>query len=89
MSLKFNENRSVDSRYLHVPIKYCNQVPSNGSKEFVLIDCVGRYYVAAWRNENTCRVGMTFLVPRVERNGNIGFMYKNKFYKLNGSGWVL
>lgn len=89
MSKKFTKNRSVDWRYLHVPLKYCNKVPcDNINKEFVLIDDYGKNFLAGYRNNETCRVGRTFLVKKIIKNKNTGFIYKGKFYKLNNSGWV-
>ena len=90
MSLKFEKGRSVNWKYLHIPMMYCGEVPNtNKNKNFVLIDDLGKHYVASWRNCDTCRTGMTFLVKKVFKKGKFGFEYKGKFYKLGNTGWVI
>ena len=134
MSKKFGKNRSVDWRYLHVPLKYmtnfkggancdraikyreetyeewkssmlkawgdiydtpekiekqlskeafesirkwnkengfdANQilVDEGRDKTLVIIDFYGKNALVAFRNNNTCKVGMTHLCPVVKKN---------------------
>lgn len=53
------------------------------------MDFMGKNLLCAWRNNNTCKVGMPFLCRRIIKKGKSGFMYKNKFYSLETKyGWV-
>lgn len=83
MSLKFDKNRSVHPLYLSVPLTYTRiKHPQNLAKELVLVDWVGRNYVAAWRNEDRCNIGLTFLVKAESRNGKPGFIFKDKWHSI-------
>lgn len=85
MSQKFGKGRSVEIAYMSVPLKYTSIKHANNSdKELVLIDDFGKHYVAAYRNNKTCKIGIHFLLKRTEN----GFIFKGKEYKHNGSGWV-
>lgn len=89
MSKKFDKNRSVDYRYLACPLKYTNIFhPNNHNKELVLLDQLGKSYTAAWRNDKTNKIGITFLLKIDKVNGKNGFWFKDKFYSHNRSGWV-
>lgn len=71
------------------PIKYCTEVPNSKDSSFVIMDFMGKNLLCAWRNNNTCKVGMPFLCRRIIKKGKSGFMYKNKFYSLETKyGWV-
>lgn len=146
MSNKFEKNRSVDWRYLHVPLKYllnfkganCDRYPKyreesyeewkNSMKEWYIrnnwyeenseelekelskevfegvkeqqkkwghepkqilvdkgrnktlciIDFYGKNALVAWRNNDTCKVGMTKICPIVIKNGKSYIRYKGK-----------
>ena len=82
MSLKFNKNRSVDLLYCKIPLKYTGIIHPN--KELVLMDSLGSYYSAAWRNNKRNTIGIEFLLKKIP----CGFIFKDKKYKHNGSGWV-
>jgi len=85
MSKKFEKNREVNYGYVHVPLRYTGiKHRNNSNKELVLVDDYGKHYVAAYRNNETCRVGITFLLKKT----NGGFLFKDKEYKHNCSGWV-
>lgn len=151
MSKKFEKNRSVDWRYLHVPVKYltnfkgganCNRYDKyryetyeewkedfswlydtqeeidkylskesyekakqfakkngNGLKEIlvkkgrdkslVIIDFYGKNALVAWRNNNTCKVGMTKLCPCYKKKRQWYIKYRDKEILIsNNSGWV-
>lgn len=79
---KFEKYRSVHESYWRVPIKYCTEVPNSKDSSFVIMDFMGKNLLCAWRNNNTCKVGMPFLCRRIIKKGKSGFMYKNKFYSL-------
>lgn len=86
MSLKFEKDRSVSPQYAKIPLRYTSiNHPNNADKELVLMDYFGKHYVAAWRNNNTDKIGITFLLKSTPG----GFMYKDKEYKHNRSGWVI
>ncbi len=82
MSNKFEDNRSVDERYLKIPLRYTGILnPSNNNRELILIDFLGDNYLAAYRNHHTGRIGRTFLLKAIEN----GFIFKDKKYKFNGN----
>lgn len=63
--------------------------PNSKDSSFVIMDFMGKSLLCAWRNNNTCKVGMPFLCRRIIKKGKSGFMYKNKFYSLETKyGWV-
>ena len=47
---------------------------NNANKELVLMDRLGKSYSACWRNHETCKVGIEFLVKSVKG----GFIFKDK-----------
>lgn len=82
----YGEDKVLQQR---VPIKYCTEVPNSKDSSFVIMDFMGKSLLCAWRNNNTCKVGMPFLCRRIIKKGKSGFMYKNKFYSLETKyGWV-
>nr|DAN43752.1 MAG TPA: hypothetical protein [Caudoviricetes sp.] len=89
MSHKFSKNRKVDKKYYTIPMKYCLNVPTSSSKDFVILDDYGKFYACAWRNSDTGRVGISFLCRKVYKKHDIGFIYKDKFYSVKTSGWVI
>lgn len=87
MSQKFGKDRSVDFGYHAIPLKYTGIInPKNSDKELVLMDYFGKHYSAAWRNNKTNKVGITFLLRTIEG----GFVFKDKEYlhKDSGKGFV-
>lgn len=156
MSKKFEKNRSVDLRYLHVPLKYltnfkganCNRYPKykeetyeewrdsmrkwlienewydtqeeierettkevfeavmkqqkewgispktilvdkGRDKTLCIIDFYGKNALVAWRNNNTCKIGMTKLCPCYKKKGKWYINYKGKEILIsNKGGWV-
>lgn len=150
MSKKFDKNRSVDWRYLHVPLKYitnfkgganCDRAPKyryetyeewkqgmidhfdwfydteekkaeltkecyekvkegrigvkqilvkeGRDKSLVIIDFYGKNALVAWRNNNTCKVGMTRLCPCYKKKKQWYIKYKDKEILIsNNGGWV-
>ena len=85
MSKKFEKDRSVYYGYQHVPLRYTGIYHSkNPKKELVLVDDYGKHYIAAYRNKDTCRVGITFLLKKTDK----GFIFKDKEYKNGRGGWV-
>ena len=156
MSKKFEKNRSVDWRYLHVPVKYLTNfkggenhyrapkyreetyeewkagmiksfgyiydtpekiekelskevfegvrkwqrendynikeilVDEGKDKTLCIIDFYGKNAVVAWRNNKTCKVGITRLCPCYKKKGKWYIKYKDKEILIsNDSGWVL
>lgn len=155
MSKKFDKNRSVDWRYLHVPLKYitnfkggsnCDRadryrketyeewkedmikhfsyiydsqevidkeltkecfehiqkwedengylgkrilVKEGRDKSLCIIDFYGKNALVAWRNNKTCKVGMTRLCPCYKKKNQWYIKYKDKEILIsNNSGWV-
>ena len=149
MSKKFNKNRSVDPRYLNVPVKYITSEKVKGANEggadkyeyesyeewrqglidqfgdvsdfsresyekikqhykdegiitrnhklvkkakdksLCVIDFYGKNALVAWRNNNTCKVGMTKLCPVLQQHGKSYIKYKDKLILISdASGWV-
>lgn len=86
--IKFEKDRSVNPSYYRVPLKYCLNVKGEPNKEFVIIDINGKNAICAWRNTDTCKIGITFTCRLTRRNNKLGFIYKDKFVNLNNSGWV-
>lgn len=89
MSKKFSKNREVNNHYLSIPLKYCFNVPTSNGKDFTIIDDYGKFFLCAWRNSDTAKAGMTFLCRKVFKKSTVGFLYKDKFYPLGKSGWVI
>jgi len=89
MSKKFEKNRSISSAYFAIPLYYTGiKHHNNNDKELVLIDDYGNHYVAAYRNNSLCKVGIHFILKKEMKNGKSGFIFKNKFFPLNEYGWV-
>lgn len=65
------------------------QITKKAGFDFVIMDIMGRNMVCAWRNSYTGKVGRSFLCRRTIKNGKVGFIYKDKFYELDGYGWVI
>lgn len=156
MSKKFGKNRSVDWRYLHVPLKYLlnfkggknhfrapkyreesyeewksgmiksfgyiydtpEKIEKELSKEafegvrkwqrendrnikeilvdkgkdktLCIIDFYGKNALVAWRNNLSCKIGMTKLCPCYEKKGKWYINYKGKEILIStNSGWVI
>ena len=90
MSKKFHKYRSVTFDYFAVLIFYPYIMHRNNkNKELVLLDDYGQHFVAAYRNNATCRIGMHFLLKKINTKKQYGFIFKDKFYSLRTrSGWV-
>lgn len=89
MSQKFEKNRSVDFRYLAVPMCYTGiKHRHDAKKELVLIDFLHNHWIAAYRSDRTQRVGRTFKLPLGEKNGKPGFYHRGKLYTYSKGGWV-
>ena len=86
MSEKFKKNRSVDETYMNIPLRYTSILhPQNKNRELVLIDKLGDNYLAAYRNNITCKVGRTFLLKALDN----GFVFKDKGYHFNGNNGLV
>ncbi|MDR2835867.1 MAG: hypothetical protein LBV69_06700 [Bacteroidales bacterium] len=89
MSKKFEKNRSVSFSYFAIPLYYTGiKHPNNNDKELVLIDDYSRHYLAAYRNNSLCKVGIHFILKKEMENGKSGFIFKGKFFQLRKYGWV-
>lgn len=59
-------------------------------KTLTIVDFYGKNALVAWRNNNTCKMGMTRLCPIVHKHGKVYIDYKGKLILIsNNSGWVL
>ena len=59
-------------------------------KTLTIVDFYGKNALVAWRNNNTCKMGMTRLCPIVHKHGKVYIEYKGKLILIsNNSGWVL
>lgn len=59
-------------------------------KTLTIVDFYGNNALVAWRNNNTCKMGMTRLCPIVHKHGKVYIEYKGKLILIsNNSGWVL
>lgn len=66
-------------------------IPPKNDKDFCILELSKRQATCAWRNNQTCKVGMTFVCKVDEhKDGTVGIVYKDKFYPINKStsGWV-
>ena len=73
--------------------KYLNPqfiLKQNYDKDFVVIEFYGKSRcLCAWRNNLTCKVGMTFMCPIIKRNKKYYIKYKNQLISLETNyGWV-
>ena len=60
------------------------------NKDFVIIEFYGKSKcLCAWRNNPTCKIGMTFLCPIIRKNKKYYVKYKNQLINLETKyGWV-
>lgn len=92
---KFGKNREVDNRYLNVPVKYITS-KYNGSNEgekdksLCIIDFYGNdKALVGWRNNETCKMGMTRVCKIVHKDGKHYLKYKDKLILISDPyGWV-
>lgn len=100
MSRKFEKNREVDSRYLNVPVKYIlNYTGANEDgkdkeakdKTLCIIDFYGNdKALVGWRNNKTCKIGMTKIYPVVKKGSKYYLNYKDNLILIsNVGGWVI
>lgn len=90
MSLKFGKNRSVYYGYHACPLRYPGiKHATRPQTELVLLDDLGKMYLAAYRNNQTSKVGITFLLKKEVKNGKSGFIFKDKFFANTRYGWVI
>lgn len=71
--------------------KYLKKLKQDYDKDFVIIDFYGRSKcLCAWRNNATCKIGLTFICPIIKRNKKYYVKYKNQLLPLEvNSGWVI
>lgn len=72
------------------PLKM-KSIPPKHDKTFCILELSKHIATCAWRNNQTCKCGMTFTCKVEKHNdGTIGIIYKDKFYPINksSSGWV-
>lgn len=59
-------------------------------KTLTIVDIFGKNALVAWRNNKTCKMGMTKLCPLVWKHGKLYLKYKDNLIQLsNTGGWVL
>lgn len=73
--------------------KYLNPqliLKQNYNKDFVVIEFYGKSKcLCAWRNNQACKMGMTFICPIIKRNKKYYVKYKNQLISLETNyGWV-
>ena len=84
---KFQKNRSVSEGYFMIPLCYTGLInPKNKNKELVLMESLGNgTYSACWRNSQTNKVGIYFLIKMVKGK----MLFKGKTLRLSRKyGWV-
>lgn len=65
-------------------------VDKGKDKTLCIIDFYGKNALVAWRNNQSCKVGMTKLCPCYKKKGKWYIKYKGKEILIsNNSGWVL
>lgn len=67
-------------------------IPPKNDKDFCIVELHKHSAVCAWRNNQTCKIGMSFKCKvETKKDGTIGIVYKDKFYPINksSSGWVI
>lgn len=80
-------------------VKYCEEngydhhkklVKEGTDKTLCIVDFYGKdKALVAWRNNNTCKMGMTHLCKVVEKNGKSYIRYRGKLVLISDpSGWV-
>lgn len=82
-----------DEKYKELKEKYLNPqliLKQDYNKDFVIIEFYGKSKcLCAWRNNITCKVGMTFVCPIIKRNKKYYVKYKNQLISLETNyGWV-
>ena len=80
-------------------VEYCKEngietkdilVKRGKDKILTIIDFYGKKALVAWRNSNTCKVGMTKLCPLIWKHGKLYLKYKDDLILIsNKSGWVI
>ncbi len=89
MSQKFFKHGEVPFYYHAMPILYPGiKHPTRRDTQLTILDDYGKMYLAAYRNGDTCKVGIHFLLKKDVKNGKSGFWFKDKFYKHTRYGWV-
>ena len=59
-------------------------------KTLCIVDIFGKNALVAWRNNETCKMGMPKLCPLIWKHGKLYLKYKNNLIQLsNTGGWVL
>lgn len=59
-------------------------------KTLTIVDIFGKNALVAWRNNKTCKMGMTKLCPLVWKHGKLYLKYKDNLIQLsNTGGWVI
>ncbi|MBQ3946092.1 MAG: hypothetical protein II670_10875 [Alphaproteobacteria bacterium] len=59
-------------------------------KTLTIVDIFGKNALVAWRNNKTCKMGMTKLCPMIWKHGKLYLKYKDNLIQLsNTGGWVL
>ena len=59
-------------------------------KTLTIVDIYGKNALVAWRNNKTCKMGMTKLCPLVWKHGKLYLKYKDNFIQLSDTGgWVI
>ena len=64
-------------------------LPPRNDKTFCILELTKRWALCGWRNNEKYSVGIPFKCRVIKKNGNIGIVYKDKFYPINDPyGWV-
>lgn len=81
--IKFNEEHGYDH--------HKRLVKKAKDKTLCIVDFYGKdKALVAWRNNDTCKMGMTKMCKIVWKNGKMYLRYKGKLIQLSGiGGWVL
>jgi hypothetical protein len=59
-------------------------------KTLCIVDFYGKNALVGWRNNKTCKMGMTRLYPLVWKHGKLFLKYKDNLIQLsNTGGWVI
>ena len=59
-------------------------------KTLTIVDIFGKNALVGWRNNKTCKMGMTKLCPMIWKHGKLYLKYKDKLIQLsNTGGWVI
>lgn len=78
-------HEKLKGKYLKKKIK------QDYNKDFVVLDFYGKSKcLCAWRNNITCKIGITFICQIIKRNKKYYIKYKNQLLPLEtNSGWVI